>query len=322
MPKTISTTASRLLQTKFSHESDKKDGLSSKIKNISNSPDKIEKSSEILSCNDIRISSAGHAKKSITLTHNGCTDIEKNSTVFHYQGRDERPDRLSTVELREKTLILNKASKPSRFLSPDSITRIQFHARAAPFGLSEEVIQTLTPASPRDNVTGFVDARVDNIKADTVRRAQQHIATSHEVAFYISCDIYNLGGLNSAMNNVAEAANGHYRAMSMILVEELTKTGAKIVPMRTGGDELGVLLVGRVDESSIRTAVQAVSRHIEQYAMDNHLSSIPHPKRPGEKGLGIHMGVAEILPELSLSDIFTQADLEMDRSKNHVRLRV
>ncbi|WP_218165553.1 hypothetical protein, partial [Burkholderia ubonensis] len=35
-----------------------------------------------------------------------------------------------------------------------------------------------------------------------------------------------------------------------------------------------------------------------------------------EMGVGMHMGMAEVLPDLQLSDIFTQADLELDRSKN------
>ncbi|OJA91413.1 hypothetical protein BGV48_24265 [Burkholderia ubonensis] len=160
---------------------------------------------------------------------------------------------------------------------------------------------------------------MDGMKADTVRRAQHHLGESDDTAFYVSGDIYNLGGLNSAMNNVAEAANVHFRAIASIVAEDLAKTGTQIVPMRTGGDELGILLVGRVNESSIREYMQAANRRIEQYSMDNNLSNIPHPKRPGEMGVGMHMGMAEVLPDLQPSDIFTQADLELDRSKNNVR---
>ena len=206
-----------------------------------------------------------------------------------------------------------------RRLNPDFAAAAEFAARAAPFGLSDEALRVLAPRAPRDHVTAFFDARQDRVKADTLRRVQMHVAESEDSAFYVSGDIHNLGGLNAAMNDVAERANLHFKAITDLAADALAGTGADIIPMRTGGDEIGVLVIGQLDEHALAAALETAHARIRYYAQDNGLADIPHAKREGEKGVGLHAGWAQVLPGLSLTDIFTQADLGLHRSKNHVQ---
>jgi hypothetical protein len=85
--------------------------------------------------------------------------------------------------------------------------------------------------------------------------------------------------------------------------------------MRTGGDEIGAVVIG-ADEAAVKAALTKAEAGIRRYAKDNGLDGVPHPKRPGEKGVGMHLGYAEILPGRTLDSIFTEADLGVDRSKH------
>lgn len=169
--------------------------------------------------------------------------------------------------------------------------------------------------APRDDVTGFYDGRQDGMKAATVQRALDHLAATGQEGVYVSADIGNLGGLNAAMGNRAELANGHFQAMTGILERELQALGADIVPMRTGGDELGVVVVGaNVDQ--VDAALTKASAAVAAYGRANGLADIPHPKRSDSTGVGLHFGLDELRPGTSLSDIFDAADDGVDLSKN------
>ncbi|WP_116136293.1 NUDIX domain-containing protein [Trinickia diaoshuihuensis] len=219
------------------------------------------------------------------------------------EGRASSPDALATDEA------------PVQFKDPDALASEAFLAVAQQYDLSPEAIEDLQWKSPRDNTTKFFDARQGHVKATTVSDASRHVAATDDSAYYISADIYNLGGLNAAFEDVAEHANVHYEAMARIAADALEQTGAKVVPMRTGGDELGFVVVGAVDDDAIAAALGSARERIADYAEEQGLADIPHPKRKGEKGVGMHFGSAPILPGLSLSDIFTQADLGVNRSK-------
>lgn len=201
----------------------------------------------------------------------------------------------------------------SAFADPDMVTGEAFRAKARAEGVSERAAIALTPKAARDNVTGFFDGQQAGVKADTVQRAMLHVERTGEPAYYVSADIANLGGLNAHVGNVAEAANVHYRAMAQILQDELRATGADLVPMRTGGDELGAVVVN-ADAQALDMALSRVDSRIQEYAQANGLSEIPHPKG-GEPGVGMHSGAAAIVPGLELTDIFTRADLGVDASK-------
>jgi hypothetical protein len=174
--------------------------------------------------------------------------------------------------------------------------------------------------APRDSVTGFYDARQSGVKAGTVRRLQDHVANSDDNGFYVSADIANLSGLNQAMQSRGGKSNTHFKAMASLFADALASTGATVIPLRTGGDELAAAVVGQVDEAGLRTALGAAEQRIAHYTQEQGLADIPHPKRAGEKGVGMHMGYAEALPGRTLDGIFTEADLGVDVSKNAARV--
>lgn len=209
-----------------------------------------------------------------------------------------------------------QVSRPARspFADPDVLASDTFKAKARGMGVKPETAAALAPRAVRDDVTGFFDGRADKVKSTTVHRAMQHVAATGEPAYYVSADISNLGGLNAHVANVAEAANVHYRGLSDILERELRATGADVVPMRTGGDELGLVLVN-ADAAKVSAALARVDELTAEYARANGLAEIPHPKRLDEKGVGLHTGVATIEKGSSVSDILTRADLGVDASK-------
>lgn len=201
-----------------------------------------------------------------------------------------------------------------RFASPDEFAREDFVRRAGELQVAPEAAEALAPAAPRDTVTGFFDGRQGNAKTEAIERAKQHQVETDEPAVYVAADLFNLSGLNEAVGNRAEAANTHYRAMAGLLDEELNKIGADVVPMRTGGDEIGFVVVNATPEQ-VQTAVDAAQTRVQQYAQDNGLADIPHPKRSGERGVGLHIGATEIDPESSVSEILNRADDGIDSSK-------
>jgi hypothetical protein len=204
-------------------------------------------------------------------------------------------------------------------IDPDSVARQSYDALANELGLTATQADAMRgwTVAHRDAVTGFYDARLSSLKADTVARAQAHVAQSGDEAHYVSADIGNLGGLNAAMNNVAEAANVHFRGLAEILSTRLGATDATVVPMRTGGDELGVVVVG-IDEPTLANAVEATQRQVSRYAEDHGLADIPHPKHEDQAGVGLHIGYTSVSPDKTLDHIFTEADEGVDRSKQHV----
>jgi hypothetical protein len=198
---------------------------------------------------------------------------------------------------------------------PGAAQQRQFVADMQAHGVPDDVIQQHMPHAPKDSVTGFYDARADNMKTQTVQRAIDHVGNTGEPAQYVSGDIFNLGGLNSHVGNKAEAANVHYRAVSEILADELGKTGADVIPMRTGGDEVGALVVGSHPDAT-RQAVARAQPRISEYAKQNGLDAIPHSRRPGEQGFGMHIGVADIKPESTVKEVLDTADNGVNISKH------
>lgn len=200
------------------------------------------------------------------------------------------------------------------FADPDLVASEAFKAKARAMGVSEQVAQQLSPKAARDDVTGYFDGRQSGVKAQTVERAIQHVARSGEPGYYVSADISNLGGLNAHVGNVAEAANVYFRGLTDILESELRKTGADVVPMRTGGDELGAVVIN-ADARAIEQAMRAVDDRVNQYVRDRGLADVPHPKRSNEKGVGLHAGVSPIGKGLTVDAILARADDGVNASK-------
>lgn len=203
------------------------------------------------------------------------------------------------------------------FANPDVYAADAFRARAREAGVKEAAIEALTPSAARDDVTGYFDGRQAGVKTSTVRRAMVHSEATGEPAYYVAADIANLGGLNAHVGNVAEAANVHFRAMADILQEELSRTGGDVVALRTGGDELGLVVVN-ADARSVSDAMLAAEARSMEYARANGLADIPNPKRSDELGVGLHTGVSEVVPGLTMDDILRHADEGIDASKRGV----
>lgn len=201
------------------------------------------------------------------------------------------------------------------FESPDVVAAAGFMARARGMGVSDDAAKALAPVAPRDDVTGFYDGRAEGLKADTVRMALAHMEKTGEPGMWVSADISNLGGLNTAMGNRAEAANVHFRAMAGIMKRELDAIGADVVPMRTGGDELGAVVMN-ANAEQVDAALTRAEAAVAKYAKENGLADIPHGKRSGEYGVGLHFGMADIRKGESLTDLFDAADDGVDFSKN------
>ena len=196
-----------------------------------------------------------------------------------------------------------------------------FIVKGRQHGLSETQLEQLAPwALPmRDDVTGFYAGGVDHMKARTVERAQSYVEESDDgSAYFVSGDVANLSGLNQHFADNRELANAHFRNMAHLVLTVLRKTGALVVEQRTGGDEIGFVVAGRIDRDTIEAALVAAKADVTQYVADNGLSEIPHTKEPtneARKGVGIHLGYAPVQPDLTLDHIFKEADLGVNRSK-------
>ncbi|WP_267467211.1 Fic family protein [Nocardia flavorosea] len=205
--------------------------------------------------------------------------------------------------------------------SPEELLRGELRAKLAAVDRSsvDSLIAAFFGGYPRDEVTDFYDGRRSGFKSREVLRAQMTVAETNGLrAFYLSADIANLGGLNLFASLRGESANAHFRAITDIFRSVLEESGAAVVPMRVGGDELAAVLVG-LDIATVEALRTETERRVAEYARSNGLSDIEHPKHPGRpayRGVGMYLGYAEILPGASLGSVFDAADLGVDRSKN------
>jgi hypothetical protein len=210
-------------------------------------------------------------------------------------------------------------------------------------GVSEDQIESFISKPHIDPVTSFPDARevrgygayrVDILR-QTIRRAWRYASEKNVRAFYVAGDFANLGGLNAAARTDLAGraeANAHYGAVTDIVNRNLVDTGAVVVPMRTGGDEFGFVVVGSLDEDELRGALDTSKLVVEQYAnskfvsnslgQEIYLSDIANPKHPEQPGIGVHLGIAEIpgadeeLAERGVTQVLINAELGIDRSKS------
>ena len=206
------------------------------------------------------------------------------------------------------------------FAQPDQVSRADQVQAFRDLGLSPEQAERAA-ADPRvsrqlnDAVTGTFDARTGDMKVATLKRAQQHVAETGEDAAFVSADLINLGGINAARQNVAAVANRDFRAMSDIVVEALRETGADVVPMRTGGDELGFTVINAT-RAQVDAALRVAEQRSQEYAARAGLATIPHSKPGRSPGVGWHFGVSEIEPGADVEEVFRRADLGVNESKN------
>lgn len=204
------------------------------------------------------------------------------------------------------------------FADPDAVALAKVEDIGRRYEIPEEALRQLAAPAPRDSVTGFYDGRADGVKADVITRAVQHVERTGEAGHFVSVDVSNLGGLNEAMGNRAEAANVHYNALANILARELSGKDVDVVPMRTGGDEFGAVVLN-ARGADVDAAITRAQQKVAEYVQREGLAEIPHPKRSGEKGIGLHIGRAEIEPGESIRSILDRADGGVDLSKQRAR---
>jgi hypothetical protein len=216
------------------------------------------------------------------------------------------------------------AAQPDRisFSDNDVVARAKLEQTFLGFGIEPELARTMAQndtvpsGAIRDSVTGGFDGRADGVKSGTLQRAIDHVDQTGEDSFFVSADISNLGGLNKFHNDVADEANRDFRGLTDVLLEELRATGADVVPMRTGGDEVGYVVVNASQEAVNAATERARSRAVE-YARSRGFDQIPHTKASRtDKGVTFHTGVARIQPGLTVEEIAREADLGVNASKN------
>lgn len=192
-------------------------------------------------------------------------------------------------------------------------------------GVTPDVAERLASkprfSAPIDATTGLFEGRreAEDGSTDTERaigRAIEYVAATDGEAYWVSADIANLGGLNAHFNNVARDANKHYRALADIVRKELGAVG-QVEGFRTGGDEFGALVIGG-ERAAVEAALDRARQAAAAYTRSEGLDKIIHPKHPDDeskRGVGLHLGVAQIAPIGSPSSIMALADKAMDQSK-------
>ncbi|MBL1079813.1 hypothetical protein JK358_35965 [Nocardia sp. 2] len=210
-------------------------------------------------------------------------------------------------------------SGATRYPSPDEAryASVREKLAAQPISSVDELIATYYEPWPIDEVTGFHNGQIDRFKNRIVSEAQQFVAAIPDWAFYVCGDIANLSGLNQHVGGRV-AADIHYRALADIFATELTLHGARVIAVRIGGDEIAAVVTG-IDEDQIRHSMHQITHRSADYARTHGLDHLEHPKHPGDprfRGVGLHLGHAEIVPGIDVTDIFDAADLELDQSKS------
>lgn len=207
------------------------------------------------------------------------------------------------------------------FASPDELATRQLDAVVERFSLTPEAREAIAPqfVAPRDGVTGFIKVDGEGVFDALIARAQQHVAATGEPATYVSADVFNLGGLNAAVGERQAEANVHYRAMAQIVEAELRSTGADVVPVRSGGDEFGLLAVN-LDAPDTRSALDRAQVKLREYVEAQGLSQIPRKGQTDPTGVGLHLGASDIRPGESPEAPRNRADDEMSQSKERRRV--
>ncbi|RWK12265.1 SAM-dependent methyltransferase [Mesorhizobium sp.] len=238
--------------------------------------------------------------------------------------REERSGALGLLEFGGFFALIQEKRAPetTTYSLPEDVWFAGFAQHADGSGLPSGTLDAVRdyilqhPFPSRDEVTSFYSAWISGFKRGEVERAQAFVEETDNPAFFISGDIFNLGGLNKHMQDRLEIANGHYRSVVGIAFDAFEAHGASLIPMRVGGDEIAFIVMG-IDEDALRLAIEQAEGGIRDYAWTEELSEIPHTKkgRENERGFGLHMGYCEILSDLDPATIFNTADLGVNESK-------
>lgn len=205
-------------------------------------------------------------------------------------------------------------ARPAKFAAPHD-ARIQRHfEKADKEGIPREFAEKLLPEESLDAVTGYQRAEE---KVPTVQRAQKYTEETGKTAHYVDADLANLGGLNSHFNNDNAKANKEYRAIADIFADEMGRAGESAVLIRTGGDEIGAVVIGGTSKS-VDAAMQRAQERVKAHAATQGYGDIPHSKYKDDlnrRGVGLYLGQAAIKSGKSLDTIFSEASAGLDAGK-------
>lgn len=172
--------------------------------------------------------------------------------------------------------------------------------------------------NPVDQMTGLTkgDQLGEEGTTPLQRKVDAAIQSSNDPEVqpqWVSFDVGNLGGLNDHVNNQADEANKHYRALVDIAQNTLKEFGFGTDGVRTGGDEFAILAQGG-DIQQMEVAKQTIRDRSAQYAVDNGLDQIKSPKGKAP-GLSLHVGSTQIVPIDTIESVRNRADRDLDASK-------
>jgi GGDEF domain-containing protein len=172
--------------------------------------------------------------------------------------------------------------------------------------------------NPVDKVTGLINGNAEGDAGTTPlqRAIDSAVLESNDPERqpqWVTFDVANLGGLNDHVNNVADDANVHLRALVDIAKNTMQEAGLGVTGVRTGGDEFGFLVQGG-DIPTVEAAKERIRENVAAYTQANGLDNIPHPKGKAP-GLSLHIGSTQIVPIDTIESVRNRADRALDSSK-------
>ena len=144
-----------------------------------------------------------------------------------------------------------------------------------------------------EHTTGFYSKHREPLIEALVHEYVEHMHGKGRPVFRVEGDIGNLGGLNQALNNRA-ITDEVIGTLSGIVRETLLRLG-DIIPLRKGGDEIGVILIPHegVDIAQARAALSEAQEIVAAFVKAAGLQNIAHLKYPNEPSKsGVNLGLA------------------------------
>lgn len=237
------------------------------------------------------------------------------------------------------------------FLDARNHRRYAAVSHALRHGITAQQARTLFRQAGGDAVDEQLHFEGAAERIETIHRAITHLDSwGPERGFYIEADLRNLSGLTNYIGEgPADAEFGH---IANIFREEIARVQGNPTFARHGGDEFSALVTGSsLTREQLDAATEAITRRVNAYvqqamvtlspeALANPtlaaslpqpipadrripLRLIPHPKHLGQPefyGAGIVMGVAEIVPDRTATQIFATAGAQVELNKRRAGL--
>jgi len=202
------------------------------------------------------------------------------------------------------------------FLTPAETQSIllEKYAPGAPSDLIDFMHATALSRNAPDHVTGFLSKEH---AYSATGLAHLYAKETGKPMAMVEVDFSNMGGTNDYFRRMLAAERGvdeseitgrEDRAMTNIamglLCASMTHTlnkylpeGAQVLPIRTGGDELRILVTGLEDSDEIRVLADRLHADIEKHIAAMGLQDHPHtkdPTNPARNGFGAALAIQDL----------------------------